>query len=271
MILQPKQSLFGSCLSKTNIRPSNAYGWKFQLHKNSLVNKLLRLMGLPHLGSRIRNKIVMEELKKMDGKQYRVLDAGCGIGLTGFLLAEKGHKVTGIDIDSGKIKQAKQIKKENNYKNIDFLNKDLLRIKNNKEKFDIIICLEVIEHVHSDKELLKVFAKLLKKDGFIIISFPSPGFLSKIAQKSLDHFHVGYKPDDIRKILSKKNLYISEEKSFGNTVLGKSVIALDFLFRKTLPILSGIFFPIFYPIVVFDYYLPSLSCPRGYVLVISKS
>jgi hypothetical protein len=94
--------------------------------------------------------------------------------------------------------------------------------------------------------------------------------MSRIAQKSLDHFKVGYVPNDIKEILKPLRLKIVEEYSFGKSILGKSVVFVDFLLRKSIPLVASGLFPIFYPLMILDYSLPHFGIPRGYILVIKR-
>lgn len=262
--------MFGSILENSNIRATNAYGWGVQFKKGSIQNFLVGNFGVFHLGTRVRNKILESILLKNSIKDKTLLDAGCGIGLASLYYSKYFYKVLGVDLGKDKISQAKILAKNNNIKNVDFRVVNLIKSKFTEEKFDKIICFEVIEHVENDTALLTGLSKLLKKDGELILSFPSKTLMSKIAQKSLDHFKVGYIPSDIKQIIKPLGLRVVEEYSFGKSILGKSVVFVDFLLRKSFPIVASALFPIFYPLLLIDYHLPMFGIPRGYILVIRK-
>lgn len=265
-----KGRFFGSALARSNNKVMNTYGWGVQFRENSLQNLVVEYLGVFHLGARIRNKILTGILEKEDHLDHKLLDAGCGVGLASIYLSSRFHEVCGVDIDRLKIKEAKILAEENRSKNVNFKRIDLLTDGFTKDKFDVIICFEVMEHVVSDRKLVYNLSKLLKNNGQLILSVPSKTLLSRIAQKSLDHYKVGYTPDDIKKLLPGTKLIITDEFSFGKSILGKSVVACDFIFRKTFPILASIFFPVFYPLLILDNYLPKFGIPRGYVLVLGK-
>lgn len=231
---------------------------------------MVRHCGVLHLGTRIRNRILESILRKRDLKEKNLLDAGCGIGLASIYYSKRFKNITSVDLEKQKINQAKSLAKVNHIKNINFKDVNLIKAPFTKKQFDMIICFEVIEHVKDDASMLKGFSKMLSKDGELILSFPSKTLMSKIAQKSLDHFKVGYAPGDIKKILNKLNLKIVEEYSFGKSILGKLVVFVDFLLRKSLPLVASMLFPLFYPLMVLDYHLPHFGIPRGYILVIKK-
>ncbi len=265
-----KGRYFGSALARSNNKVMNAYGWGVQFRENSLQNLAVEYLGVFHLGARIRNKILKGILEKEDHLDHKLLDAGCGVGLASIYLSNRFCEVYGVDIDPLKIKEAKILAEENHLKNVNFKRADLLANGFINEKFDVIICFEVMEHVVNDKILIFNLSKLLKKGGRLILSFPSGTLLSRIAQKSLSHHKVGYTPNDIKKLLSGTKLIITDEFSFGKSILGKSVVACDFIFRKTFPILASIFFPVFYPLLILDNYLPKFGIPRGFILILNK-
>jgi len=106
-------------------------------------------------------------------KGIEMLDFGCGAGTLSFYFAARGIKVTGIDISKRVIVLAnKSIKELGLEKNAGFykLNEGKKEIKS--KKYDIVLCLEVIEHVEKDEELIRFLATKLKKDGILIISTP---------------------------------------------------------------------------------------------------
>lgn len=106
-------------------------------------------------------------------KGLSILDFGCGVGATSLFLANRGNLVTGIDISNKAIKLAEKsakFMKLDNLAKFYTLNTGKKTIK--KKKFDLIICIEVIEHIQNDKGLILFLSKHLKKSGVLVVSTP---------------------------------------------------------------------------------------------------
>ena len=108
----------------------------------------------------------------------KVLDIGCGGGLISEPMARLGGNVTGIDASEKNIKVASLHSKENNLK-ITYLNKSPEQL-DEKEKFDIILNLEIVEHVDNLDLYLKSCYKLLKKNGLMFTATINRTFSSYI-------------------------------------------------------------------------------------------
>ena len=95
----------------------------------------------------------------------KFLDIGCGYGSVSEELIKKGFSVTGIEINDAAIEVLKQ-------KGFNVYKKDITKPLNIEEKFDIVLLLDVLEHVFDPLFLLNEAKKVTKKGGYIIISVP---------------------------------------------------------------------------------------------------
>ena len=127
-----------------------------------------------HMFNPIRIEYITEKIKqhfKINSNKTNflngldILDIGCGGGLISEPLARLGGNVTGIDAAEKNIKVAKLHSKKNKLK-INYINKSPEQLENIK-KFDIILNLEIVEHVDNVNLYIKSCYDLLKKDGLM--------------------------------------------------------------------------------------------------------
>jgi ubiquinone biosynthesis O-methyltransferase len=100
-----------------------------------------------------------------------VLDVGCGVGTLAFYLASKGLTVTGIDVSSRavEIARANRLSKE---LPVEFQLADVTKLAT-KEKYDLVICTEVVEHIENDLKFLKSIHEHVSPKGYLFLSTPS--------------------------------------------------------------------------------------------------
>ena len=108
------------------------------------------------------------ELNKTPLKNIKILDIGCGGGLLSEPMCRLGADVTGIDASNKNINVAKIHSKKSNLK-INYIcsSPEKLNVKN---KFDVILNMEIVEHVEDVNFFLKSCSNLLKKDGIMFIA-----------------------------------------------------------------------------------------------------
>ena len=106
--------------------------------------------------------------KKRPLKNIRILDIGCGGGLLCEPLSKLGAEVVGIDASEKNIKIAKLHSKENNLKiNYFCASPENFKIKG---KFDVILNMEIVEHVENVNFFLNQSTKFLKKKGLMFVA-----------------------------------------------------------------------------------------------------
>jgi 2-polyprenyl-6-hydroxyphenyl methylase/3-demethylubiquinone-9 3-methyltransferase len=107
----------------------------------------------------------IDQNKKNPLKNLKILDIGCGGGLICEPMTRLDADVTGIDASSKNINVAKMHAKKNNL-NITYLNTGPEKLES-KNKFDIILNLEVVEHVENLDLYLESCLNLLKPEGIM--------------------------------------------------------------------------------------------------------
>ena len=129
-----------------------------------------------HKFNPIRIKYIKENIIKefqLKNKKYplsgiNVLDIGCGGGLLSEPMCRLGANVTAIDASNKNIAIANLHAKKNNLK-INYICSSPEKLKTSK-KFDVILNMEIVEHVEDVDFFLKSCANLLKKNGLMFIA-----------------------------------------------------------------------------------------------------
>jgi 2-polyprenyl-6-hydroxyphenyl methylase / 3-demethylubiquinone-9 3-methyltransferase len=128
-----------------------------------------------HMFNPIRIEYITDKIKqhfKINEKKINflnglnILDIGCGGGLISEPMARLGGSVTGIDASEKNIKAAKMHSQKNKIK-INYLNKSPEQLGHEK-KFDVILNLEIVEHVDNVGLYIKSCHNLLKKNGLML-------------------------------------------------------------------------------------------------------
>ena len=109
-------------------------------------------------------------------KGLNILDIGCGGGLLSEPITRLGAKVTAIDASKKNIQVAKFHAKKNNLK-INYLCSSPEKLNLNK-KFDVILNMEIVEHVEDLNFFIKKSSNLLKKNGLMFIATLNKTFKS---------------------------------------------------------------------------------------------
>lgn len=145
-----------------------------------------------HLG---RKDIIRRQLKKYFGKRQKlkILNVGCGPGDTIELLEEFG-KIKNIDISKTAVRMAKR----QGYKNIFLYDGQHIPFK--KHSFDLLVALDVLEHIDNDLRALKLWKKYLKVGGYLLITAPAYQWLWSEHDEALHHYR-RYTASDFHRML----------------------------------------------------------------------
>ena len=177
-----------------------------------------------HMFNPIRIEYIIENIKSRFNinktennflKNLNILDIGCGGGLISEPMSRLGGSVTGIDASEKNIKIA-QLHAQKNNLNILYLKKSPEEL-NEFEKFDVILNLEIIEHVDNVNLYIESCYKLLKKDGIMFTATLNRTLTSYVkaiigAEYILRWLPIGthdwnkfIKPEELEKLLIAKN------------------------------------------------------------------
>lgn len=117
-----------------------------------------------------RLKFIEAHLQKEIPAGGRVLDVGCGNGVISRHLGQFGFDVLGIDISQKTIDVARS---KNKLPNVRFEAISAEQLTAQGERYDAVICSEVLEHLDHPENLLKVIHESLKDNGLLVVTVPN--------------------------------------------------------------------------------------------------
>ncbi len=182
-----------------------------------------------HLFNPARIELVKEKLishfkinrkSKKPLKDLKILDIGCGGGLLCEPLNRLGANITGIDASQKNIEAAKLHSKEMNL-NINYICCSPENL-NSKNKFDVILNMEIVEHVSDVNLFIKSCSELVKKNGIMFVATINKNLKSYLfailgAEYILRWLPIGthdwdkfLTPNDLKIITSKNNFVMNE-------------------------------------------------------------
>ena len=177
---------------------------------------------------------------KIDLSNKKVLDVGCGGGILSEALHDEGAVVTGIDAAGPGIKIAK-LHAEKNTKSITYIEstaEDL--IQNSQDRYDVVACLEVLEHVPDPRLLVKTCIDLLRPGGKLFLSTINKNprswitaivgaeYIFNILPKGTHEFDKFIKPSDLASFIRSGDAQLIESKGmFYNPLTHKANLNND--------------------------------------------
>ena len=251
-------------------------------NKNPILRKIFyRFLDILLLRTWHIKKEVRMIKKELDNKA-EILDAGAGFGQYVFYMSSfSPHwSITGIDLKEEQIQDCNQFfARIGLAERVKFEKADLTKMTAH-EKYNFILCVDVMEHIEEDEIVLKNFATSLKKNGMLLISTPSDQGGSDVHSKYDDSFideHVreGYSTEEIKnKILNAGFSSVTVRYSYGwpGTISWRlsmkyPISALNF--SKLFYIFLPVYYVVTYPfIVILNILDVNLKHKRGTGLIV---
>jgi len=173
----------------------------------------IRVFGAPISGLRIRCRRI---LPKIDRPYKKILDVGSGTGVftAEIALSLPESSVLGIDNMRNLVDKANRMVKNAGIQNCHFLHADALHL-HFREEFDLVLCIDNLEHIEEDEKVLKNINLALKKEGRAIIHVPNyfrRWFLFKwhVNFDVPGHVRPGYRWSDLMKKIERAGFCIEE-------------------------------------------------------------
>lgn len=155
----------------------------------------------------LRLNYIEKQASGVSGKN--IIDIGCGGGILSDSLAEKGARVTGIDMGEAPLSVAKLHQLESG-QNVDYVQTTAEQIAEiSRGQYDLVTCMEMLEHVPAPDSVIAACAKLVKDGGDVFVStinrtakafvFAIVGaeYLLKMLPKGTHHYEKFIKPSEI--------------------------------------------------------------------------
>tara|TARA_B100000768_G_scaffold81104_1_gene76952 strand:+ start:338 stop:1042 length:705 start_codon:yes stop_codon:yes gene_type:complete len=190
-----------------------------------------------HIINPLRAEFIASKLE-LDGLE--ILDVGCGGGLLCEALFDFKGKISGIDAAGPGIEIAKEHAKLNNKEIFyrDITAEEL--VADESEKYDVVTCLEVIEHVPDPQSLVSACSKLLKPGGSLFLStinrnprswitaIVGAEYIFNILPKGTHEFSKFIKPSELAFYMRTAEINLSETRGmFYNPITHKASLNND--------------------------------------------
>lgn len=169
--------------------------------------------------------------------ERKALDLGCAQGILSIFVRQKGGFWVSTDEDMANLKTARSLLEEN----LLLTRGDALPFKN--EAFDLVLCLDYLEHVDDDERTLLEIERVLKPRGELILVTPHTGrffFLHKLRRaiglklEDFGHKREGYERKDLEAMLCKAGLNPEKYRTYSRFFSEFIELLLNFFYLRLL-------------------------------------
>lgn len=215
-------------LKKTSIDPIDIEKFSKKAHEWWKIDGEFKIL---HQINPLRLHYLMDKIKhhfnihaiELPLKDLNILDIGCGGGLITIPLSQQGGNLTAIDASEENILTAQEYIKNKGLK-INFLKSTIEELAAGGEQYDVVLCLEVIEHVNNVEDFVRNIASVIKPNGMIILStinrniksyllaILAAEYILKIVPKKTHSYNKFLKPSELNLMLMSNNLSLKEMK-----------------------------------------------------------
>lgn len=180
-----------------------------------------------HVVNALRLDYVVEQIDSHFGPDnadalngLRILDVGCGGGLMSEALARRGAHVVGVDASPGNVAAARLHAQSQNV-TVDYRLGELAEVLSPQERFDVVLALEVVEHVSDVPVFLTTSAARLAPGGMLFVStidrtFKSfavaivgAEYLLRVLPRGTHQWSMFVRPDELRSALAPSELHMN--------------------------------------------------------------
>jgi SAM-dependent methyltransferase len=256
--------VFGSVLAKLAEFQLDAADGQSAVIRNTMLTRLaLKMVGVPHIGLRIRAGLVFREIRKF--RPRTVIDAGAGNGLYTLELASCGFTVQGIEINHDKASRVGRYAREAKLPNATLQTADLTVRAEKVEKADLVICSDVLEHIESDAEAVATLAALVRDGGLLVVTVPRVSPFAARVENRFGHVRVGYTENQLGTMLESSGFEVLRIQQFFKT-FGRMAWMADRGLRHSAAVRALAFWPL-YMLAKLDGLIPDDDKAGGILMV----
>ncbi len=244
-----------------------------------------RTAWIPYPRYIFRKIIALELIKKYIPPKSRFLEIGGGVGDFSRSLVKLGFSGKIIDYSRESYELIKELSKE--VKNLQIEKNDLFQL-DKKEKYDLIVMFEVLEHIDEDERAIEKIYSILKSGGYALISVPARKKLWDRSDETAGHIK-RYEKKELINLLESQKLEIIKFYSYGFPFINAVKFFRKYLIKKNntrnkraatqksglniikIPII-GILLNIWtlYPFIQFSKIFFSFDLAEGYLCLVKK-
>lgn len=234
----------------------------------------VRTFGLPDTIRQQQARAVFSILDKLMFSS--VLDIGCAQGQYAIRIAQKYpfSKVKGVDIREEELKVGRGLSRKFGLKNLTFERRDICDGSIN-EKHDVVLLLQVIEHLKDDRSALKKIRKLVSTGGHLIITAPNSE--SPIVDwcgryvTMHGHYREGYALEELVQMIRSAHFNIDEIRPLSGNI-GQIVDKAEIHLTIKFPVLFALIYPLLNYLVFFDDFLEMRTRePTSGILIVASA
>jgi 2-polyprenyl-3-methyl-5-hydroxy-6-metoxy-1,4-benzoquinol methylase len=146
---------------------------RFHPAYSALERLYISLLGVPVVGLRIRTRNTLR-LVPETMRPARILDAGSGPGVITFALARRfpDAEVTGVDLDDDATRASRMIAERAGFTNVRFEKADLREMPW-RDHFDLVTCVDILEHIEDDQRGINGLFRALRPGGTLVLHVPA--------------------------------------------------------------------------------------------------
>lgn len=215
--MTPFGSMIARAARRGEVTLRTADGISFEVGPKSRSRWALRLLGLPHVGLRMRAQLLLRWLEDRipPGGSRPVLDLGCGIGVYSLELGSRTNRpIVGIDLDLEKVRTAARMSRDLGL-GCWFVVGDAENLPFQDDAFGAILCSEVLEHIEHDGRALSEMNRTMGPGGMLFLSTTAISEITEAVEDDMGHARTGYTRHGLSSRVERNGLRVHEILPYG--------------------------------------------------------